>query len=91
MRGRGLFDQLEELAGVCDPDTKVVIIGATNDIGLYRELMKRGVSEYIVPPMTPIGGGRGVSTRWNLRSPRAQFLRKRAVRGGRAGGAPGGG
>ena len=54
MRGRGLFDQLEELAGVCDPDTKVVIIGATNDIGLYRELMKRGVSEYIVPPMTPI-------------------------------------
>ena len=54
MRGRGLFDQLEELAGVCDADTKVVIIGAANDIGLYRELMKRGVSEYIVPPMTPI-------------------------------------
>ncbi|RKR03784.1 MULTISPECIES: AAA family ATPase [Maricaulis] len=54
MRGRGLFDQLEELAGVCDPDTKVIIIGAANDISLYRELMKRGVSEYLVPPMTPI-------------------------------------
>ncbi len=54
MRGRGLFDQLEELAGVCDPDTKVVIIGATNDIVLYRELIKRGVSEYLVPPMSPL-------------------------------------
>ena len=54
MRGRGLFDQLEELAGVCDPDTKVIIVGASNDIGLYRELMKRGVSEYLVPPMTPM-------------------------------------
>ncbi|GLK51985.1 pilus assembly protein CpaE [Maricaulis virginensis] len=54
MRGRGLFDQLEELAGVCDADTKVIIVGAANDIGLYRELMKRGVSEYLVPPMTPL-------------------------------------
>ncbi|WP_417479312.1 AAA family ATPase [Maricaulis maris] len=54
MRGRGLFDQLEELAGVCDPDTKVIIVGAANDISLYRELMKRGVSEYLVPPMTPM-------------------------------------
>jgi len=54
MRGRGLFDQLEELAGVCDPETKVIIVGAANDIGLYRELIKRGVSEYIVPPMTPL-------------------------------------
>lgn len=54
MRGQGLFDQLEELAGVCDPDTKVIIIGAANDISLYRELIKRGVSEYLVPPMSPL-------------------------------------
>lgn len=61
MRGRGLFEQLEHLAGVCDPDTKVVIIGATNDITLYRELIKRGVSEYLVPPMTPLNVIRTVS------------------------------
>ena len=54
MRGRTLFDQLEELAGVCDADTKVIIVGAANDIALYRELMKRGVSEYMVPPMSPL-------------------------------------
>lgn len=54
MRGRELFAQLEELAGVCDAETKVVIIGAANDITLYRELIRRGVSEYLVPPMTPL-------------------------------------
>jgi len=54
MRGRELFQQLDELAAVCEPDTKVIIIGAANDITLYRELMKRGVSEYLVPPMTPL-------------------------------------
>lgn len=52
MRGRNLFEQLDELAAVCDADTKVVIIGAANDIALYRELMRRGVSEYLVPPLT---------------------------------------
>ena len=54
MRGRALFEQLEELAAVCDAETKVIIIGAANDITLYRELMRRGVSEYLVPPMSPM-------------------------------------
>ena len=38
----GLLDQLAE---VCDAGTKVIVIGAANDIALYRELMRRGVSE----------------------------------------------
>ena len=38
----------------CDPGTKVVVIGAANDIALYRELMRRGVSEYLVPPLQPL-------------------------------------
>lgn len=54
MQGRALFEQLDELASVCDPTTKVIIVGATNDITLYRELMRRGVSEYLVPPMNPL-------------------------------------
>ena len=36
---------------MCDPGTKVIVIGAANDIALYRELMRRGVSEYLVPPL----------------------------------------
>jgi len=54
MRGHGLFEQLNELAAVCDAGTKVVVIGAANDISLYRELMARGISEYLVPPIAPI-------------------------------------
>lgn len=54
MQSKALFEQLEELAGVCDPETRVIVVGATNDIGLYRELMRRGVSEYLVPPMSPL-------------------------------------
>ncbi|MGH6957592.1 MAG: pilus assembly protein CpaE, partial [Caulobacteraceae bacterium] len=49
-----LLGQLATLAEVCDPGTKVVVLGAANDIGLYRELMRRGVSEYLVPPLGPL-------------------------------------
>ncbi len=54
MRGPELFSQLEQLASVCDEGTKVVIIGAANDIRLYRQLMDKGVSDYIVPPLMPL-------------------------------------
>jgi pilus assembly protein CpaE len=53
-QGEGLMGLLDQLADVCDPGTKVVVIGAANDIALYRELMKRGVSEYLVPPLQPL-------------------------------------
>lgn len=49
-----LLSQLERLAEVCDPGTKVVTIGSANDIALYRELMRRGVSDYLVPPLSPL-------------------------------------
>lgn len=54
MRGDELFNQLESLASVCDEGTKVVIIGAANDIRLYRQLMEKGVSDYLVPPLHPL-------------------------------------
>jgi len=46
-----LLSHLEALADFCDAGTKVVVIGRENDILLYRELMSRGVSEYIVAPV----------------------------------------
>lgn len=49
-----LLDGLDRLAEVCDAGTKVVLIGAHNDISLYRALMRRGVSEYLVPPLQPL-------------------------------------
>ena len=61
MRGPELFSQLETLASVCDENTKVVIIGAANDIRLYRQLMEQGVSDYLVPPFHPIALIRSLS------------------------------
>lgn len=46
-----LLAELEGLADVCDPGTRVLVIGRSNDISLYRELLRRGVSEYVVAPI----------------------------------------
>jgi pilus assembly protein CpaE len=45
-----LIVNLEGLAEFCDAGTKVVVIGKVNDIVLYRDLMARGISEYLVAP-----------------------------------------
>jgi pilus assembly protein CpaE len=49
---RDIMDELAPLAEVCDPSTKVVIIGRYNDIPLYRDLIRNGVSEYMVAPVS---------------------------------------
>lgn len=45
---------LDQLASVCDPSTRVICIGDLNDIRLYRDLMDRGISEYLVNPKSPL-------------------------------------
>ncbi len=50
-----IVGQLDALAEYCDPGTKVVVIGRSNDINLYRELIARGVSEYLISPIERIG------------------------------------
>ena len=45
-----ILSQLDELAEFCDAGSKVVVIGRVNDIVLYRELIARGVSQYLVAP-----------------------------------------
>jgi pilus assembly protein CpaE len=47
-----IMGELQQLAEVCQPNTKVIVIGHVNDVILYRELMKNGVSEYLVAPIT---------------------------------------
>lgn len=50
-----MLDGLERLAEVCDASTRVIVIGHVNDVVLYRELMRAGVSDYIVmPASTPV-------------------------------------
>lgn len=56
-----LIQQLDALASLCDDGVKVILIGEANDIGLYRELIRRGVSEYLVPPLQPLQLIRAIS------------------------------
>jgi pilus assembly protein CpaE len=46
-----MLTDLDRLAEVCDSGTKVMAIGHVNDVLLYRELMRRGLSEYLVAPL----------------------------------------
>lgn len=59
-RQRMLAD-LDTLAEHCDENIRVVVVGETNDIRLYRELMDRGVSEYLVSPIKPVQLIRSIS------------------------------
>jgi len=51
---------LDQLATVCDSGTRVIVIGRINDVGLYRELVRRGVSDYVIGPLTAIDVVRSV-------------------------------
>jgi pilus assembly protein CpaE len=54
LSGQEALGELDALAEVCDPATKVIVVGRTNDVELYRELMRRGASEYLVAPLSPL-------------------------------------
>jgi pilus assembly protein CpaE len=45
---------LDQLATVCDPGTRVVVIGNPKDAAPYRELVRRGVNDYVVGPVTTL-------------------------------------
>jgi pilus assembly protein CpaE len=42
---------LDQLATVCDAGTRVVVIGNENDEAPYRELVRRGVSDFVIGPV----------------------------------------
>lgn len=46
-----LIANLDTLSESCDAGTKVVVIGHVNDVQLYRDLIRRGVSEYLIAPL----------------------------------------
>ncbi len=50
-RGEEILGGLDQLANYCDPGTRVVIVGRMNDVMLYRELVRRGISDYLISPV----------------------------------------
>ncbi|WGS17447.1 MULTISPECIES: AAA family ATPase [unclassified Bradyrhizobium] len=49
--GTDFLAGLDELAAVCDPGTRVVMLGNAGDVAPYRELVRRGVNDYVVGPV----------------------------------------
>jgi pilus assembly protein CpaE len=50
-RGDDILNGLDELSEVCDPGSRVIVIGRLNDIVFYREMIRRGVSDYLIAPV----------------------------------------
>ena len=84
-QGPVMIGLLDKLAEVCDPGTKVIVIGAHNDIALYRELMQRGVSEYLVPPLQTLQLIRAITTLYA--DPSSPFVGRQIAFCGARGGA----
>lgn len=65
LRGQQLIAELDRLAESCDSGTKVIVIGRYNDVILYRELLKRGVGEYLVAPIDQMTLMESISNLYN--------------------------
>jgi len=50
-RGEEILAGLDQLAQVCDATTRVVIVSRINDVSFYRDLTRRGVSDYLIAPV----------------------------------------
>jgi len=44
---------IRSLMTLVDPTTRVIAIGSVNDVGVYRELIAAGATDYLVRPVTP--------------------------------------
>jgi pilus assembly protein CpaE len=45
--------EMERLIERCGRTAKVLAIGQVNDVALYRELLRRGISDYLLAPVSP--------------------------------------
>lgn len=52
LTGDRLDAALDSFADVCDASTKVIVVGHVNDVDVYRSLNNRGISEYLVTPVS---------------------------------------
>lgn len=48
------LDAADMLIAACGPGTRIIVLGLQNDVGLYRQLIDRGVADYLVKPVEAI-------------------------------------
>jgi len=44
------LSRIDELANVCEPGVQVIVLGKDNNVGLFRDLIRMGVLDYLVKP-----------------------------------------
>jgi pilus assembly protein CpaE len=47
------LSEIDRLADVCEPGVVVVALGETENVHLFRELIRAGVADYITKPLSP--------------------------------------
>lgn len=47
-----VLDAVQSLSDVCEPQLQLVVIGQSNDVGLFRGLLGLGVADYLFKPLT---------------------------------------
>ncbi len=65
------LSKIHQLAEVCEPGVHVIAIGNRSEIGLYRDLLHAGVSDYIVKPLAAELLRRAVDAAANATGPSA--------------------
>jgi pilus assembly protein CpaE len=60
-RNSEILAALDQLANYCDSGTRVIVIGNMNDVTLYRDLVRRGVSDYLISPVGVLQVVRAIS------------------------------
>jgi pilus assembly protein CpaE len=76
------------LADVCEPGTRVIALGTTNDVKLFRALIESGVTDYLVKPvsaddlMRAINHATGVKAAADAQEARGQIVAVIGARGG---------
>lgn len=46
-----LAETCARLVSLCGHDTRIIAIGSANDIGIYRQMIASGISDYLVKPL----------------------------------------
>ncbi len=79
-----MLRKVDALAEMCDPNTRVLMIGLENSVPLYRQLMARGIAHYLI---VPVAASEVIEAAISLfedpdEAPKAQSIAFMGVRGG---------
>ncbi|GLR67427.1 fimbriae assembly protein [Acidocella aquatica] len=55
------LSDMNRVADIAEPGTRIIVVGDRNDVGLFRDLMQLGVADYLLKPFTPAMLRRGLN------------------------------